>query len=64
MADLDDVYAFLSEKSRPRIVRAGWERMVRQLVSQGRARVVGQRRVHHGPRNSVVRIAMVAEAVR
>ena len=61
--DADSVYEYIAAK-KTRIVPMGWEKMVRRLVADGRVRIVGQRRVHHGPRNSEVRVALLAEAVR
>jgi len=64
MADYDTVYRFLCEKKgKPRIVPNEWERMLCRLVEEGRARLVGWRRVAWGPRNSLRRMQRMAVAV-
>jgi hypothetical protein len=64
VTDVDAVYAYVAALGKPRIVPMGWEKMVRRLVADGRARIVGQRRVRYGPRNSQVHVALVAEVIR
>ena len=59
MADLDSVMRYLRRSPKGCIVDAAWEMMVRCLVADGRAEIIGHRTNCYGPRGSLRRQAMV-----